>query len=220
MKRSHRVLVPVALALLQACLIPTASAQCTLAADLMPGAASSVPIEMKAAFGNTLYLTSRFSPVGVEPYVWNEGSGVTLLADIRANGSSSPRHFEECCTAFGSLVFFSASDGTHGTELWVTNGTGAGTYMLTDIRNGSRSSSPAKMTRCGNRVFFTANDGIHGTELWVSDGTCLWHLHGQGHPPGIELIVSERSLLRRRIACSSLPMTPSSVMSCSYRTAR
>lgn len=74
-------------------------------------------------------------------------------------------------TAVGDRLFFSATDGTHGKELWISDGTPAGTRMVRDIRPGTRSSKPQALTRFGDRLLFTAYDGTHGRELWVSDGT-------------------------------------------------
>src|SRR5207249_3127339 len=70
-------------------------------------------------------------------------------------------------------VVFSATDGSHGYELWVTDGTAAGTSMVLDI-NTSGNSSPRYMTSLGNgKAVFSATDGSanHGYELWVTDGT-------------------------------------------------
>src|SRR6266851_1483413 len=69
-------------------------------------------------------------------------------------------------------ILFRANDGTHGDELWVTDGTAAGTALLDDIIPGSGGSGPAYITVLGNgKAVFAANDGTHGTELWVTDGT-------------------------------------------------
>lgn len=92
---------------------------------------------------------------------------VGLVSDIRPVGGSDPREL----THVGSVVFFSADDGTRGRELWVSDGTDAGTRLVRDINPGAAGSKPALLTRVGPRLFFTAQDGRHGRELWVSDGT-------------------------------------------------
>jgi ELWxxDGT repeat protein len=61
---------------------------------------------------------------------------------------------------------FAGNDGQNGIELWVSNGTAAGTSMVADLRAGSGSSSPAEFARVGALVFFAADDGATGTELW------------------------------------------------------
>jgi ELWxxDGT repeat protein len=74
-------------------------------------------------------------------------------------------------TVMGGAVFFTASDGSAGQELWRTEGTSATTAMLTEIRPGATGGNPCQLTATSTRLFFTADDGIHGRELWVSDGT-------------------------------------------------
>ena len=68
-------------------------------------------------------------------------------------------------------MFFRANNGSSGAELWQSDGTAAGTKLVTDLLPGSDGSYPTFLTAVGNRVFFRANDGSGGFELWQSDGT-------------------------------------------------
>ncbi len=70
-----------------------------------------------------------------------------------------------------NLMYFKANDGVHGEELWVSDGTAAGTTLLKDINPGSGTVPPSTYTPYNGDVFFLADDGVHGRELWVSDGT-------------------------------------------------
>jgi ELWxxDGT repeat protein len=64
------------------------------------------------------------------------------------------------------LVVFAASDGVHGLEPWISDGTEAGTRMLADLAPGAYSSNPRLFTRQGQDLYFVANDGTTGSELW------------------------------------------------------
>ena len=88
--------------------------------------------------------------------------------DIRSGfDSSSPDQL----TAVGNTLYFRATDGTNGYELWKSDGTANGTMMVKDINNGSGSSYHYGLTAVGNTLYFRATDGSNGTELWKSDGT-------------------------------------------------
>jgi ELWxxDGT repeat protein len=80
---------------------------------------------------------------------------------------STPQNF----AVLGSRVVFAASDNANGTELWITDGTTAGTQLLLDINTGTASSSPQNLTTFGSRVVFTATTVANGRELWITDGT-------------------------------------------------
>jgi ELWxxDGT repeat protein len=70
-----------------------------------------------------------------------------------------------------NILYFDATDGVTGTELWKTDGSTAGTVLVKDINPGPSSSNPTGFTTMGTAVYFSANDGVDGTELWKSDGT-------------------------------------------------
>ncbi len=74
-------------------------------------------------------------------------------------------------TALGGVLLFPADDGTHGQELWTTDGTAGGTSMLTDIEPGTEGSSPLFLTALDGFVYFQAARTGSGREVWSTDGT-------------------------------------------------
>jgi len=74
-------------------------------------------------------------------------------------------------TEVGAWTYFVADDGLHGTELWRTDGSAAGTSLVKDIHIGVDGSLPSQLTNVNGTLFFSADDGVNGTELWTSDGT-------------------------------------------------
>jgi ELWxxDGT repeat protein len=114
------------------------------------------------------------TPHGYELWVTDgSANGTSLVKDINP-ASTSASSFPYNITALGNgRALFTADDGTtYGRELWVTDGTLAGTSLVKDINSGSGSSSPQEITALGDgRVLFQADDGTSGKELWVTDGT-------------------------------------------------
>src|SRR5262249_18393915 len=75
-------------------------------------------------------------------------------------------------TPVGSVLFFTASDPLHGTELWKTDGTPAGTGVVKDIVPGPNGSFPSGLVNVNGTLFFTVYDPQQGNGvLWQSDGT-------------------------------------------------
>ncbi len=74
---------------------------------------------------------------------------------------------------FNGKLYFAAADiaGTYGSELWVSDGTAAGTVMVKDINSGADGSKPMSFYTVGGKLFFSADNGANGRELWVTDGT-------------------------------------------------
>jgi len=69
---------------------------------------------------------------------------------------------------FNNALYFQATDGTNGYELWKYDG--AALALVSNI-NLTGDSFPQNLTVFSNRLFFSANDGVHGYELWKYDGT-------------------------------------------------
>jgi len=139
----------------------------------------------------TLRLTNGGAPLGqaYDLALWNGavyffGATADSRGLFRTDGTSAGTVFVKAVfglTAFNlpdsllvagaGRLWFTAYDSDHGTELWSSDGTAAGTAMVKDIVPGPESSAPAWLTFAGGRLFFSAADGQHGIELWQSDGT-------------------------------------------------
>jgi ELWxxDGT repeat protein len=79
---------------------------------------------------------------------------------------SEPEHLANV----NGTLYFAANDGTHGYELWKSDGTPEGTTLVKDIRPGGPGAGPAYVTAAGgSRFFFSAYDDSHGRELWAYD---------------------------------------------------
>src|SRR5690606_3210298 len=73
-------------------------------------------------------------------------------------------------TVVGSYLFFSADDGLHGPELWRTNGTAAGTVLVTDLCAGASGSNPTSLAGLGATVYFAADNCVSGSQLYTATG--------------------------------------------------
>ncbi|WP_394834978.1 hypothetical protein LVJ94_51610 [Pendulispora rubella] len=67
-------------------------------------------------------------------------------------------------------VYFAGSNHDHGVELWVTDGTPAGTKLAVDLASGTQSSWPSALFAHGNALYFAAYDGTTWA-FYRSDGT-------------------------------------------------
>jgi ELWxxDGT repeat protein len=129
-----------------------------------------------------LMFTANDGIHGDEPWVSDgTGAGTQLLLDIHKSdpGTLPAGSYASEFVVVGTRAYFTADDGTHGRELWKTDGTTAGTYMLRDINPfnslpanlGPSTDGPEGLTAFQGKVVFFESDGVHGRELWVSDGT-------------------------------------------------
>src|SRR5215218_7194366 len=151
----------------------------------------SAEVEKLYVVGKTLYFRASDGKHGVE--LWKSDgteSGTTLVKDINL---ATPDPINTACkrrkscagsswvdditvvgkTAAGRRIYFTATDGKHGLELWKSDGTNKGTKLVKSINSSSalNASDVGNLVALRKRLYFSANDGKHGVELWKSDGT-------------------------------------------------
>lgn len=93
---------------------------------------------------------------------------VSIITTLAACGGESSSSVQ--APAITSHVF-AATNGSDGTELYISDGTKDGTKMLKDIHAGYYDSNPEQFVNVSGNTFFVAQDYDHGIELWKTDGT-------------------------------------------------
>ncbi len=108
----------------------------------------------------------------------NSNSDFHLTKDINALAESNPSNNSDFIAAgnrsyaiLNQVMYFSADDGIHGEELWRSDGTAPGTFMVKDVEPGATSSNPADIAEANGKLYFAASTLAYGQEPWVSDGT-------------------------------------------------
>ena len=151
----------------------------TLLKDIYSGVNSGVYYDSdddKSEFNiinNKLLFFARNPTTGFE--LWESDgteAGTKLIKDINVgtnSGQSSNSY--KLSIVLNNKLYFRASDGINGYELWESDGTTSGTKMVKNINPGSSDSYPYNFVKLNNKIFFTADNGSNGRELWESDGT-------------------------------------------------
>jgi ELWxxDGT repeat protein len=98
---------------------------------------------------------------------------ISLVKDICTlyDGGESGINSFHTISFKGSLIF--SGNSAQGRELWISDGTAAGTTLLKDINPGAESSNPSDFIITEDYVYFFANGGLlpSGKEIWRTDGT-------------------------------------------------
>jgi ELWxxDGT repeat protein len=130
-----------------------------------------------AVAGSLLFFQGFSAVAGWELWV-SDGTeaGTRMLPEILPGVKSAfdPTYSVLPLTAFDNRVLFVADDGMHGRELWVSDGTAAGTGMVHDFVPGATGywdEGYSYITVFDGRAFFNIFDSEHGSELWSTDGT-------------------------------------------------
>lgn len=173
------------------------------------GSTSTTPGVGKGEFlvnvNGTLFFAGQ-DPTGRQELFKSDGTaaGTSLVKDINTNpiaGFTFPSNPQNLTNINGRL-FFTADNQNKGTgdinrELWVSDGTAAGTQLVKDI-NPSGNSHPIHLVHYKRRCYFFANDGS-GIALWRSDGTesgtrKLYLRNGTTIHPEVGLVSTNRGL--------------------------
>jgi ELWxxDGT repeat protein len=146
-----------------------------LVRDINPGNADSHPYGLTAV-GDTLFFIADDGTSGRE--LWkSDGTeeGTQRVRDIRTGPSGSvlepgnmpPRTW----AGTQDLFFFVADEGLNGEEVWVSDGTEAGTRLVKDIFTGTGGTfAPAEFVPIADTLYFRAED-TGGVGVWQTDGT-------------------------------------------------
>lgn len=145
-----------------------------LVKDIYPGTNSS-RLNNFVNINGTLFFSATDGTNGIE--LWKSDgteSGTIMVKDIRPGSASMLGNSEDgYFTNVNGTLFFAATNGSNGTELWKSDGTGAGTVQVKDIRPGVTSSTPRNLASAENTLYFWADAPGYGHEIWKSDGTEL-----------------------------------------------
>ena len=114
----------------------------TLIKDILPGSTSSFPNYL-TVLGNLVIFAANDGINGEELWKSNgTAAGTVLVKNIDTTPLNYPpdgfgRSYPEGLVVMGNKVYFKARDNSHGTEVWRTDGTTAGTVMVRDLYPGS-----------------------------------------------------------------------------------
>ena len=141
--------------------------------DIYPAGRLSAPGPVVALDGSR----GLFPASGVEGReLWltdGTNSGTRLVKDINPGGFGAASSNPTNLTNAGGIVYFGADDGVHGSELWKSDGTDAGTALVKDIAPGSTSANSSFLTPLGTRLLFFTAIGYSTPDwsMWITDGT-------------------------------------------------
>jgi hypothetical protein len=100
---------------------------------------------------------------------------LTGISGVNANGLFAGGGVSPQFTAFDGHVLFAGTDAGGAIDLWVTNGTAAGTYEITGISGadsgGGGGFQPVDFTLFDGEVLLKGLDSTVGLGLWITNGT-------------------------------------------------
>ncbi len=150
--------------------------------DIRPGSYGSGPGNL-ITYKDLVFFTADTSVMGNNSKLWrtdgtSEGTIMLSFNNLNIGGKFHKK------TVANGFLFFGATDPIHGYELFKSDGTVEGTYMVKDIFVGPNSSMVSELFAFNGNVYFKAKDSWDNMELWKSDGTAEGTVMVQDIRPG------------------------------------
>ena len=134
-----------------------------LVTDIVPGAGNGNPYYLTPFDGRLYFVANDGS--GDELYVSDGSVGSATNLNLNPTGASTPGGL----TVIGNTLYFSATDGVNGEEIWAITGAGA-PAMIADIEPGAADSDPFGFTLFNGGIFFQAFTSVTGQSLFLLSG--------------------------------------------------
>lgn len=119
--------------------------------------------------GSSLYFVGK-AQGSTNSILWKMTSSTSAPVQVQEPTSNSIAVSPKNLTGVSGALYFSAQS-PFGEELWRSNGTSAGTFVVSDVNPGATGSAPGLFTAVDETLFFVATTAANGTELWRSNGT-------------------------------------------------
>lgn len=135
-----------------------------LVRDIAAGAPGSFPEALTASGGRLFFIADN----GVDgPELWvttGSSASTVMLTDFREGNDRSASLDISDLRDIDGVLCFTADDGSNGRELWISDGTAAGTRMINDISGPLSASNPGHFTAFNGQLLYTAADATSGNE--------------------------------------------------------
>jgi ELWxxDGT repeat protein len=134
---------------------------------------SSNPFQLTAVGDKLFFAADDVFTAGLELWV-SDGTeaGTVRLIDSLPGTDLYGAPLDGAPQLFGGLgdrLVFSTTDPSQDRELWLSDGTTAGTEPLLNINPSSEGANVSDLIAVGTDLFFVADDGINGEAVWKAD---------------------------------------------------
>jgi ELWxxDGT repeat protein len=143
-----------------------------LVKDILPGTLTGLQPNLINVDG-TLFFWANDGIHGAE--LWKTDgtdAGTVMVKDLIPGPGAGAVPFTSLnrVVASGGFLFFALNDGVHGVELWRSDGTESGTFMVKDLLSQPNTGDVAHLTDIDGTLWFRGLSSA-GYDLWKSDGT-------------------------------------------------